>query len=145
MSYMLLFFFGELREPFLCWLREPPMATAAESVVVSGLSQDAQYVLSSSRGSPLFLLQTAYLSVKASWDAVSHDWAVTNQPLLSSSFLSRCLCLRCTMWMLRSTAKCTRRAELTVPPPHSTSYPPLSFSLSFSHTRTGQREITFTC
>lgn len=36
-TYMLLFFRGEPTEPFLCWLREPPMATA-KSVLVAGLS-----------------------------------------------------------------------------------------------------------
>lgn len=43
-SYMLLFFRGELTEPFLCWLREPPMATA-KSVFCFPLISDALYVL----------------------------------------------------------------------------------------------------
>lgn len=37
---MLLFFRGELTDPFLCWLREPPMATA-QSGFVPALSPDA--------------------------------------------------------------------------------------------------------
>jgi len=35
---MLLFFLGELKDPFLLWLREPPMATA-KSVLLIGLFQ----------------------------------------------------------------------------------------------------------
>lgn len=62
-SYMLLFFRGELTEPFLCWLREPPMATA-ESVFVSGLSQMLCMSFFPSQGSPLLLLQTAWLNAR---------------------------------------------------------------------------------
>lgn len=41
---MLFFFRGELTEPFLLWLREPPMA-ATESVFVSVFIPDASCVL----------------------------------------------------------------------------------------------------
>ncbi len=76
-SYMLLFFRGELMELFLCWLREPPMATD-ESVFVSGLSQ---ILCTSSRASPLPLLQTARLSVRAPQRTASHhDWLVIILP-----------------------------------------------------------------
>lgn len=60
---MLLFFRGELTEPFLCWLREPPMATA-ESLFLRFIP-DAAYVLFTSQGSPLPLLQTAWLNGRA--------------------------------------------------------------------------------